>query len=50
MTTLFQKIKRALQNREEHLQPFTGKKRVNYDVETHSTWLGLDEIKEAADE
>lgn len=45
MNEFFTRIKLRLRelDNDEHLQPFTGKKRVDYDVETHG--LFLDELQ-----
>ena len=46
MNAFFERIKRRLRELDdEHLQPFTGKKRSDYDVETHSLY-----VKEVEDE
>lgn len=44
MNDFFTRIKRRLRelDNDEHLQPFTGKKRFDYDVETHSLYVKED--------
>ncbi len=44
MNPIFKIIKRRLLElaADEHLQPFTGKKRADYDVDTHSLYVKED--------
>lgn len=39
MIQLIMRIARLFQDDDDHLQPFTGKRRIDYDVESHSLYV-----------